>query len=235
MREGLRDFAGEALLALVLTLGFSRESFGLWPLYTVLDFPAQLGRAAAFILSEGRGPALVLGPARDVRLAATPFVEMLAGALGLAFNLGAGALCLFASSRERVRQPLLLGSAGLLLLGAIWPPYEVLRTPSPLIAGIALGVLALPAFGVQSRLVLAFLAAAFFLTPLSEMREPLFVSGAPGTDLALLERGSGVSPTVWCIVFLVLAGGVCVSLLGGARKREISERPDSLGAKEVPR
>jgi hypothetical protein len=220
MREGWRDFAGEALLALVLTLGFSRESFGLWPLYTVLDFPAQLGRAAAFILSEGRGPSLILGPVHDVRLSATPFVEMLAGALGLGFNVGAGALCLFSASRERVRQPLLLAAGGLLLLGAIWPPYEYLRTPSPLIAGIAFGVLALPALAGQSRRALGFLAAAFFLTPLSEMREPLFVSGAPGTDLALLERGSGVSPTVWCIVFLMLAGGVCVAMLGPAKKKD---------------
>jgi len=213
MPDGWRNLAGAATLALVLTLGFSRESFGLWPLFTLLDFPGQIGRAAAFLLGQGQGPSLVLGPVPDLRLASAPFVEIFAGALGLALTLGTGGFCLFAASRERVRQPALLVASGLLLLGSVWPPYAYLRTPAPLIAGIALGALALPAFSTQSERAMQFLAGAFLLAPLWEMREPLFVSGAPGTDLALLERGSGIPAIVWAVLGLALAAGVALALL----------------------
>lgn len=214
MRDGWRDFAGAAMLALVLTLGFSRESFGLWPLFTVLDFPGQLGRAAAFLLSQGPGPSLVLGPVPDLRLASAPFVETLAGVLGLGLTLGAGAFCLFAAARQRLRQAALLIVSGLLLLGGAWPPYAYLRTPAPLIAGVVLGALALPALATQAERALHFLGGAFLLAPLWEMREPLFVSGAPGTDLALLERGSGIPATVWAVLGIALAAGVALALLG---------------------
>jgi hypothetical protein len=230
MRGGGRELAGAAMLALVLTVGFSRESFGLWPLFTVLDFSGQLGRAAAFILGQGQAPSLVLGPVPDLRLASAPFVEILAGALGLALTLAAGAFCLFAASRQWVRQPALLIVSGLLLLGALWPPYGYLRTPAPLIAGIVLGALALPALTTRSERSLQFLGFAFLLAPLWEMREPLIVSGAPGTDLALLERGSGIPASVWAVVGLALAAGAFLAVLGassnaGSNATAISSTP----------
>jgi hypothetical protein len=227
LSDGWRSFAGVAMLALVLTLGFSRESFGLWPLFTVLDFPGQLGRAAAFLLDQGRGPSLVLGPAPDLRLAAAPFVEILAGVLGLGLTLGAGALCLFIAPREQLRRPVLLVTSALLLLGALWPPYGYLRTPSPLIAGVVLGVLSLPAMSKQSERALQFLAGAFLLAPLWEMREPLFVSGAPGTDLALLERGSGVPATAWAVLGLAISCGVVMKLLNRPSTSEIANATPS--------
>jgi hypothetical protein len=213
MRDGWRLLAGAAMLALVLTLGFSRESFALWPLFTVIDFPGQVGRAAALFLNQGPAPALVLGPAPDHRIAAAPFVEILAGALGLGLSLAAGAFCLYAATRPRIRQPALLATSALLLLGGIWPPFEWLHALAPLLAGAVLGALALPALAAQSEIAMQVLGCCFLLAPVWEMREPLFVSGAPGTDLALLERGTGIPPTIWSILGLALSAFVVMKLL----------------------
>jgi hypothetical protein len=214
MRDSWRSLAGATLLALVLTIGFSRESYGLWPLFTLLDFPGQLGRAGAFLLMQGQATPIVLGPAHDVRLAAAPPTEILAGGLGLGLTLAAGALCLFLLPREKLRRAVLFAISGLLILAALVPPHELLRTPAPLVAGATLGALALPALAPQAPGALRFLASSFLLAPLWEMREPLFVSGAPGIDLALLERGSGMPVAIWVILGLAVAVALCVRMAG---------------------
>jgi len=204
---------GVALLALVLTLGFSRESYALWPLFTLLDFPGQVGRALAF-LTQGQSVALVLGPAHEVRFGGPPSVELLAGAAGLGLALAAGALCLFLAPRAEWRRPALLAAAVPLILGGSLPPYDILRTPAPIVAGLVLLVLTVPRFASQAERALQLIAMSFLLAPLWEMREPLFVSGSPGMDLALLEAGSGVPATAWCVIGLAVAGGLCVWLVG---------------------
>ncbi len=214
MRESWRSLSGAALLALVLTLGFSRDSYGLWPLFTLLDFPGQVGRALAFLLAQGQATPLVLGPVHDLRLSAAPTAETLAGALGLGLTVAAGGLCLFLLPREKVRRVVLLIASALLLLRSAAPPYQVLRTTAPLVAGVALGALTLPALATQVTWTLRFLAAAFLLAPVWEMREPWFVSGPPGIDLTLLVRGSGLPATVWLLLGLAAAVGVCLRLLG---------------------
>jgi hypothetical protein len=195
-------------------LGFSRESYGLWPLFTLLDFPGQVGRAIAFLLAQGQATPVVLGPVHDLRLAAAPPAEILAGGLGLGLTLACGALCLFLSTRPKPRQIALFVTSGLLVLGALWPPTDLMRMAGPLVAGAALGALALPALSLQAERALQFLAASFLLAPLWELREPLFVSGAPGTDLALLERGSGLPVPVWVVLGLGVGAAICLRMLG---------------------
>jgi hypothetical protein len=108
----------------------------------------------------------------------------------------------------------LLAASGLLILAALVPPHELLGTPAPLVAGAALGAVALPALAPQAPGALGFLASSFLLAPLWEMREPLFVTGAPGIDLALLERGSGIPVVVWVLLGLAVAVAVCVRMMG---------------------
>jgi hypothetical protein len=190
---------------LLIALGFP-DSFGLWPLRLVSEWPAELGRAIAGLLFAGQLGPLALSKAGELAAAGSPGTRAIVSGVGLAVQLAAAVVFFGLAERPQPARLSLFVLGACALVAGLVPPAASAVSVAELGAALALGLGALWRNEAAARLELQFLAGVMITAPLADLRPLLLSIGRAGGDVGVLAAATGLPAVLWGVLATAAAG-----------------------------